>query len=796
MPLSPFLRLVPALPCLVALGFARTAGAAHPISPPVLETDSILPWPSGLEDPDVLSVPVQVTVEVDGSVSEVEVEHAPNDAWANAARRAAFAWRFKPAIVHGEPRAARVRALVQFRRPQKATETGSPPAPIPLVVPVAPLAEPEEDTVRVWVEGHAPARSASSVVREHDHLHAAPHRDGSELLLTVPGVFLTQHGGEGKAHQIFLRGFDAVHGQDLELWAAGAPVNDVSNIHGQGYSDLHFLIPEVVHEVDAQPGTYDPRQGDFAIAGTARFRLGMHDEGFTLGHAIGSFGGRRTLLAYRPEGQPVDTFAAFEAYETDGFGPSRATRRLSWIGQAIVPVGARTRIRTMASLYAGRFDAAGVVPLAWIDEGQIDRFGVWIDGQGGRSSRAQVVVDIGTQDDDSEWAIAPFFVHRSLSLRQNFTGWLDDPTYGDMTQQRNDATTTGATAWMRRRMKLLSDHDRLEVGAVVRADDIEQSQRRIADADGRETATLVDADVRAAHVGAYADAALHPISRVVVRGGVRLDGLSYQVDDHSNGEGSRSSQGHATSLRGAVDLAVLSGLHALVSYGEGFRSPQARSLGDGETAPFTTSRSYEAGLRYGSGSRFQAAMAAFQTRLSRDLVFDHATGRNESVPGTTRTGAVMDLVVRPNAWLLSSASVTYSRAVFRSTEGEYQNGFFLPYVPQVVARSDTSVRPELARALGDPVMGRLGIGTTLLARRPLPYGEMGRDVMLADVGVGARWRALQLDVDVYNLLDASWLDGEFVYASATRGGAPSLVPQRHVTVGAPRTLWVMGTLHL
>ena len=123
---------------------------------------------------------------------------------------------------------------------------------------------------------------------------------------------------------------------------------------------------------------------------------------------------------------------------------------------------------------------------------------------------------------------------------------------------------------------------------------------------------------------------------------------------------------------------------------------------------------------------------------------------------------------------------------------------------------DHGARVERAEVLveGTTILVRIGAdgsyslpgipsgGVRLLARRPLPYGDTGRDVMLADVGAGARWHALQLDVDVYNALDASWLDGEFVYASAARSAAPSLVPQRHVTVGSPRTLWVTGTLRL
>ena len=112
-------------------------------------------------------------------------------------------------------------------------------------------AEPAPPTT-ITVRGAPPPRSASEAVVDKRVLQAAPHRNASELLLTVPGVFVSQHGGEGKAHQIFFRGFDAVHGQDVELWAAGAPVNDVSNIHGQGYADLHFLIPDAAW-VTARP---------------------------------------------------------------------------------------------------------------------------------------------------------------------------------------------------------------------------------------------------------------------------------------------------------------------------------------------------------------------------------------------------------------------------------------------------------------------------------------------------------------------------------------------------------------
>jgi hypothetical protein len=206
----------------------------------------------------------------------------------------------------------------------------APPRPVArlaacaLVAHGAAHAEPEPEPQTVVVRARAQPASASDTVLDRRALEATPHRNGSELLREVPGVFVTQHGGEGKAQQLFFRGFDAEHGQDIEIWAGGAPVNEVSNIHGQGYADLYFLIPEVVEEIHSQPGTYDPRQGDFAVAGSLDFRLGLSEPGMTLAASAGNFGTRRYLLAYHPKDADSQTFGAFELYSTDGFGPSRA----------------------------------------------------------------------------------------------------------------------------------------------------------------------------------------------------------------------------------------------------------------------------------------------------------------------------------------------------------------------------------------------------------------------------------------------------------------------------------------
>jgi hypothetical protein len=301
----------------------------------------------------------------------------------------------------------------------------------------------------------------------------------------------------------------------------------------------------------------------------------------------------------------------------------------------------------------------------------------------------------------------------------------------------------------------------------------------------------VDASVRAHDIAGYVDLSLHPLRRLTLRGGVRADGLGYYArDDGAAAAGqARASQGFHVGKKATADVALAPGLRALASYGEGFRSPQARSLAEGETTPFTSVTSYEVGLRLSTGA-LAGSLAAFQTNLSDDLVFDQATARNERVPATRRRGAAADLVVTPHPWLVGAVSATYAHAAFTEGDARVRTGDLVPYVPQWVFRADAAATPTLGTWRGARVSGRVGAGASLMARRPLPYAEWGHDVFLVDTAAALRVGRVELTAEVFNLLDAAWYDGEFVYASRWNPGqAASLVPQRHVTVGAPRTLF-------
>lgn len=789
---------------------------------PIETADGI--WPPGPVPTHDVVVPLLVTVDETGVLRDVIVDVSVSPQLDAAAVEAGKRWRLRPATRNGVAIAGRVRIAIRFHAAVPAgqavvLDAGVPDAGVVTTNVPPPAADAGSDSPRLHARDaatlpprRAPAdlgygaeanveattRSASEVVRDRATLSAAPHRTANDMLLVVPGLYVTQHSGEGKAYQLFYRGFDAVHGQDLEIWVGGAPVNDVSNIHGQGYADLHFLMPEVVRSVRATPGSYDPRQGDFAVAGSVRFELGYDKPGLTAKAGYGSFGSSRYFLAYRPRGADEGTFAAAEFYDTDGFGPSRAAQRASMVAQSSWRLGDQTSARLLFTAYTGHFDSAGVLRLSDIQADKVSRFATYDPNQGGASSRFQLVAEVKRDTADSAFSIAPYAVLRTLRLRQNFTGYLTDPS-GDSQQQLNDDVVLGGTAFYRLRKRLFSPRDKFEIGVSARSDWVDQSQKRLATADQRVTANEVDAEVRALDVAGYFDTALHPLSWLTLRGGVRIDGLSYRtVDNGAAAAGqSRASQGTHFGKKASLELHVLPGLDVVGSYGEGFRSPQARSLAESETTPFTTVVSGEAGVRY-VNQQLAVSAAAFRTRLSDDLVFDQSTARNEVVPGTVHTGATADVTFRPRPWINLNLNGTYTRAEFRESARGLQRGDLVPYAPQIVTRADLAVTPVVWEWKNRKLETQLGTGISYLARRPLPYAQLGHSIFLVDAQASVRLGELGLSLRAFNLLDSHWYDGEFSFASnwdPGQGGA-SLVPMRHVTVGAPRTLFASIELYL
>jgi len=819
------------------------------LTPPRIVSSTPPPYPAGrIADGLHPSVVLIVTLDERGEVVDTHVEHSAEPDFDRAAVEAIRSWTFAPAERDGAPIPSRIRVAVHFELPSFDVATPAetvpavehedhddahPPAAEPAPEP-EPEDEPEDDeplgvTADVEAAGlRDEERGASHFDIERDVIEAAPRQEGADVMLSVPGVFVSRAEGLAVGHRINLRGFDAEHGQDIELRIGGLPVNLPSHIHGQGYADLGLLIPEVVQRVNATEGVSDPRQGDFAVAGSVDFALGVgaRDRGWRVESGYGRFNTFRQLVLWAPEGERDETFGAVQYRHTDGFGQNRGGDSASAIVQAGGRDG-RWRFRGLGILYGARADLAGVVRVADVDAGRVGFYDSYdvptADSQSALSGRFMggFFGDYRGADGDnggfSVWLGADTF-----RLQENFTGFIqrsrilaDTAGRGDLIEQQNQTLSAGVSGRYRTAQWRPWEWAgaRLEVGLDGRMDFIEQAQNLLGVPRNQTWDRRVDAAITGADIGLWGDVELALTEYVRLHVGLRAALLLYDVDDRLGNfvpsvrpddafiMGFRRSAGGAfVGPRASAEVRPIDWLKLRASYGQGYRSPQARTLEDGERAPFTTVHSADLGALFEYESYLSVTVAGFWTELSDDVAFEAREGRLERVGASRRLGAVLHAQTRPVEWLVGAVSVTYVDAELleppppsaEDPQPAFEAGQNLPYVPPVVIRADVGAHGTLAEdVLGQSLRGRIGVGYSFLSPRPLPFGGSADPVNLLDASAGLGWGPVDLGVSFYNLFDTRWAASEFLFTSNwDPTGVPSRVPARHRSAGAPFTFMV------
>jgi len=263
----------------------------------------------------------------------------------------------------------------------------------------------------------------------------------------APGLVIAQHAGGGKSDQYFLRGFDNDHGTDIAFFVDGVPVNIRSHAHGQGFADLHFLIPETVQRMEVHKGPFRVEYGDFATSGAVNFvPRDWVDEHYAQTGA-GFFDTQRQLTVFSPiTTAQVKTLSAFELYHTDGpflnddkYDRFNAYQRLTWQPADELDV-------TLSGSYMdGRWHASGQIPLREVAAGRLDRFGAVDPSEGGDSQRMILTAKAGWQPSETQRLETQVYAQRyALDLFSNFTFFKDDPVDGDGIEQVDERTIYGS----------------------------------------------------------------------------------------------------------------------------------------------------------------------------------------------------------------------------------------------------------------------------------------------------------------------------------------------------------------
>ncbi len=629
-----------------------------------------------------------------------------------------------------------------------------------------------------------PPRAASERRIDARTVVALSRRSGDDLLRLVPGLLVSRHGAEGKGVQIFLRGFDAAHGSDLEVTVAGIPVNEASNVHGHGYLDLGFIVPEAVREIDVRKGSYLVDQGPFATAGSLRFDLGVSTErrGSRLTYEMGSTFRQRLLALVAPRQAPEQTFLAIEGMADNGYGQNRAARRLLILGQARIPLSnPRLQLVALGSGYLASFGGPSPLPLSDLQAGRVGFYDSYTKDTGGESQR--VISSLRLHHDGARGSLdaTAFATWRRLLLRENFTGHLLFPDQGDTKLQFHQSQGGGVRLRYDAR---LPRETMLRLGVDWRIESIAQHEDQI-DERGATFARNRDLAALQQLLGLHGVVELRTLRFLQLYGGVRLDLFMFRAQDRLAQSPIVDRTLQAVSPRLQAVFALPRSVTLFTAYGRGVRPPEARSvvgstaieqqqLGEysGKNVDLTQSDTVEIGLRARAPRGFTLSAAGFGTWIDHEVVFDHVAAINVALNSTRRLGAELSLSLEPWRWLKLQLDATYTDARFVDSSGP------VPGVPWFLG--------TLQGILWNLRGVSAGLRFTYLSPRPLRYSAIAGGAAILDLNVSYRWRFIEIGAQLDNLLNQKWHEGEFHYASWFDRSLPrSEIPNIHVSAGPP-----------
>jgi len=652
----------------------------------------------------------------------------------------------------------------------------------------------------------------------HDEIASQPLLRPGALLENVPGLIVTQHSGEGKANQYFLRAFNLDHGTDLATEVDDMPINMPSHAHGQGYTDLNFLIPELVSDLHYKKGPYYADEGDFATAGAVRMDLlNEVPNSATLG--FGQDGYRRGLLMGSTGWAGGSLLGAADVYHNDGpFDNPDDYNRVS--GLLRYHRGTSSDFWTLTAMaYHGKWNSTDQVPQHAITEGLISRFGTLAPTDGGETGRYSLSFNRIRHGEDDLVQFSAYLVKYKLDLYSTFTYYLVDPDRGDQMLQHDDRMVygfKGSRTWF---TDIAGINTSNLLGVQARFDDIDKValyhtfQRKI-------IATDQDARVHESSGAVYFENTTQWLEKFRTVLGLREDVFDFDVADRMvNADGScninsdplgcnsGSRRASILSPKLGITLGPWNHTELFISLAEGYHSNDARGVTRrGESpdtppvTPLTRARSAELGVASDVIPRWHTSLDVFLLKLKSELVFAGDAGTTEPSGSTTRSGIEWGNTFRINDWLHADFNAAFSRARFDHDVaaddtgcGNAAAGYGCALSPGIVGRyipnSPTNVID--AGLTAQHPSGWFGsIRARHFGESPLVEDNSARSSAYTtfDLQIGyqhpQKW---MLALDVFNLFDRKWDDIQYYYASRLQNESAAR-PDFVVHPGVPLTL--------
>jgi hypothetical protein len=636
------------------------------------------------------------------------------------------------------------------------------------------------------------ARSATKGQANNEELSQRPFLRRGELLEVVPGVIVTQHAGGGKANQYFLRGYNLDHGTDFGISLDGMPVNFRTHAHGQGYSDLNFLVPEFVEGLDYFKGPYFAELGDLSSTGGASYRL-FHE--LPQGIASFTFGENEYYRALLGDSWKVGEGTLTVGGEfSEENGPWQIPDNYQrWNGFVRYHTGDEENYFDITALgYRGTWHSTDQIPLRAIQSGMVDRFGSPQTTDTGETSRYSLQLNWQQKDGNTTTKLDVWGGYYDLDLFSDFTYFLEDPLRGDQFEQFDKRYFTGANLTREWRYDIGKLASTTTAGFQTRMDLIDgiglyKTQRR------ERIGTVREDDI---FEGSYSLLVDHETQLTPwLRAGAGLRGDLFYFDVASDrSANSGTDWAGIVSPKAQLVFGPWAETEFYLNGGLGFHSNDARGVTisrdpvSGERVdpvdPLVRTKGAEIGMRSNAVPDLTFTAALWVLDSDSEFVYVGDAGRTEAGPGSHRYGMELSAYYRPAKWFTLDGEYAWSHARFVDVPEDESN------IPGAV---------DHMLSAGLTVGQEKGIYSSLRARyfAPRPLEESGRVESKAGFQVNARlgykWKNWDLAVDCLNLLDREDNDIEYYYESRLPGEAAAGVADIHLHPVEPRQFRVSAT---
>ena len=624
----------------------------------------------------------------------------------------------------------------------------------------------------------SPKINALNLISEID-IQTNPVNSSQDILRQVPGLFIGQHAGGGKAEQIFLRGFDVDHGTDVAVTVDGIPVNMVSHAHGQGYADLHFVIPETVENIDYGKGPYFANKGNFNTAGYVNMQTKSRLDHSSLKFEKGQFNTNRMLGMFNIlHSTKHSSYIAAEYLSTDGtFESPQNFSRINLIGKYIGQISNSEKVGLTLTHFTSKWDASGQIPQRSVDNNTITRFGAIDDTEGGNTSRSNVLFNYDKQIDDKSYITNKvFYSNYNFELYSNFTFFLEDSINGDQIKQKENRDMFGASSEYNRTFSIGETNGNWQAGINFRTDQSNNNElshtlnrREVLD-------SLKLGAVSESNFGTYVNATFN-WRKWTLNPGLRMDFFDFQYNDDLLP--TYTSQSTANAIA-SPKLNILynhsPNFQFYLKGGKGFHSNDTRVVVE-RNGQQTLPAAYgtDIGYIWKPNPNLVVNTALWYLYSEQEFVYVGDAGIVEPSGKSVRKGIDLSLRLQALDWLFWSFDANYNHArAIDELDGE-------DYIP---------LAPDFTLVTGVNIIHHSGwygsINVRHLKQRPAneDYSITAEGYTVADFSFGRKWKRFNVGFQIQNLLNTEWNETQFATESRLQNEAQP-VEEIHFTPGTP-----------